>query len=151
MIILRDTREQKGWDFELFSSEAEVLDRKLKTGDYTSIGIEDTLVIERKSSVGEFARNIVSASFNRELERLAHFDHAFIIFEFSYRDIEIFPVNSGIPPKMWNKVKISSNFIFSCINRYRLDYGIHCIACNSHKFAERTAFVLMKKYYEDTV
>ena len=78
MIILRDTREKQGWDFE--EQEITIADCKLDTGDYTVKGIENELVIERKAGVAEFARNITSPAFKREIRRMAKFPYAFIIF-----------------------------------------------------------------------
>jgi len=147
MLILKDTREKNGWDFE--GQDITVANRKLDTGDYTVEGIEEEFVIERKATVAEIAQNITTKWFKEEVKRMAGFRHAFFIFEFSWRDIEIFPVNSTIPSHLWKKIRISNRFLISCINTYRLKYGIQCITADRPEYAESVAFDLMKRYYEN--
>ena len=146
MQIIRDTREKHGWVFA--NQHVPIVSRKLDTGDYTVEGIEDDFVIERKATVAELAQNITSKAFRDEIHRLAGFRHAFLIFEFSWQDLETFPVNSTIPSRLWKKIKISSKFLTSTVNTYRLKYGIQCITADNTKYAERIAFDLMRKYYE---
>ena len=52
-VILRDTREKTGWDFESFDRCLAGKDWGLATGDYTVRGLEKDLAIERKASTGE--------------------------------------------------------------------------------------------------
>lgn len=146
MLILRDTREKHGWDF--MQQEAAVADQKLDTGDYTVKGIENDLIIERKATSAELAQNITSPAFKAEIKRMAAFRHAFLILEFSWRDIECFPVNSGVPSKLWKKLRVSSKYLIACINGYRLQ-GIQCITADSSEYAQHIAYDIMKRYYEN--
>lgn len=145
MLILRDTREKQGWEF--VKQEATVADRKLDTGDYTVEGIEGDLVIERKATPAELAQSITSAAFKKELKRMEEFRHAFLIFEFSWKDLERFPFNSGIPTRLWKKLRVTSNYLIACVNGYRLN-GIQCITADNSEFAQHVAYDLMKRYYE---
>lgn len=146
MQIIRDTREKNGWAFA--NQNVSIVNRKLDTGDYTVEGIENDFIIERKATVAELAQNITSKAFQNEIHRLAGFSHAFLIFEFSWKDLETFPVNSTIPTHLWKKIKISSKFLTSSVNTYRLKYGIQCITADNEQYAERIAFDLMRRYYE---
>ena len=49
-IIIRDTREKNGWNFDFYESCEAIIDQGLKTGDYTAQGLEEHLVIERKAT-----------------------------------------------------------------------------------------------------
>ncbi len=147
MLILRDTREKNGWSFA--HKDVEVNDYKLDTGDYTVQGIEEDFIIERKATVGELANNITSNAFRAEIQRMANFRHAFLIFEFSWKDLETFPVNSGIPTYLWKKLREKSNFLIGCVNSYRIKYDIQCITADNAEYAEKLAFDLMRRYYEN--
>jgi hypothetical protein len=152
LIIIRDTREKEnhGWYFNETAFACEhTFTRTLKTGDYTVKGCEDEIVIERKATVAEFAKSVVKESFNKELKRMAEFPHAFLIFEFSWRQIEVFPMGSQIPKFKWKSVRVRGKYMLSCINTYRIKYGIHVIACGNAVFAQETAYKLLKEVYEN--
>jgi len=90
--VIRDTREQEGhgWMFG-----AHVPDRRpprcdgtvvdtLQTGDYSLVGYEDILAIERKADFSELWGNYSSKkrpAFEREMERMSEFKYAYIIVE----------------------------------------------------------------------
>lgn len=120
--VLRDTREQDGWHFTNSVSCAGTLDVKLPTGDYTIRGFEHVLAIERKGKSGEFARNIIEKRFDNEMKRLEVFTHPFIILEFSAEHILSFPVNSGIPPKEWPKLRVNPWFFLKRVIELQLQY-----------------------------
>ena len=84
-VILRDTREKNGWDFESHNKVLAVAKWGLKTGDYTARGLEKDLVIERKASTGEIAMNIDKKrkAFEAEIERMSSFRWKYILCEFS--------------------------------------------------------------------
>jgi ERCC4-type nuclease len=89
--VLKDTREQQGWTFEQGKFCNGTIPRALKTGDYTLLGYENVLCVERKKNVAEFAGNIVEKRFERELERMESFLYSFIICEFTLADIMAWP------------------------------------------------------------
>jgi DNA excision repair protein ERCC-4 len=77
-IIAVDTREQKPYRFR----HAQV--KTLATGDYSIVGLEDEVAIERKSApdlLGSLGKG--RARFRRELERLAQLDYGAIVVESS--------------------------------------------------------------------
>ena len=122
--VIRDTREKDGfgWEFgpnELFSP---TLIKKLDSGDYSLLGYEREISIERKKNTAELAKNIFEPRFEKELKRLEDYKFSYIVCEFTYDDLLTFPVNSGIPKKLWWKVKMSSKFLHSTITRYLIQY-----------------------------
>lgn len=109
--IIKDSREQRGWLFEPGDKCMGMEVGTLSTGDYSIKGLENILTIERKGSTGEFATNINEDRFFRELKRMDNFQFSFLILEFTMEDIFNFPINSGIPSKVWPKLKVSSSFL----------------------------------------
>ena len=96
MDIIIDTREKHPWHFE--KTSASTTFRKLDTGDYCIDGYEDTLCIERKMSVSEIANNITDPRFKRELERMAEFQHKFLILELVKHDFPQLRISLYSPP-----------------------------------------------------
>ena len=131
IIVIQDTREQYPWDFSFFGyTQAH---KCLKTGDYTLAGFEDKLSIERKKSTGELALNIGSKSkaFYAELERMRKFEYRYLILEFSEEALKEFPNNSGIPKKAQAKLRISANYLMSCVEKIRSQYDVEVIFAGS--------------------
>ena len=133
MIIIKDTREKKGWDFTFAKECAGQIVKKLDTGDYTIQGLESKLCIERKKSVSEIAINLGSkwSVFKEELERMRAYERRHIICEFSMDDVLLFPANSSMPEWKKKKIKISGKFILSRLTSISEDYGINVEYCNN--------------------
>lgn len=142
--IIVDTREQTPWTFGSHAKSC----HKLDTGDYSIEGLEHLLAIERKKSVSEFATNLSEKRFNDVLERLSKIKHSYIIFEFNLDDIYNFPIGSNIPKKLWDKLRISGNFILKRLLEIQLQYNIQIVFCGNASNAERFASSLMKRIYE---
>lgn len=110
-LVLRDTREQTGWDFPAKAPCLGTREATLKTGDYTLEGYEGVLAVERKRSTGEIAANLVEGRFWRELERLDAFAHPYLVCEFTLADVLAFPHESGIPRPRWRSLRVSAQFL----------------------------------------
>ena len=121
-IILKDTREKNGWNFESFDRCIAVADWGLKTGYYTARGLEKHLVIERKASTGELAMNLGKKrkAFDDEVHRMSNFRWKYIIFEFSIDDLMNFPQNSGIPKKQIPFKPLLHRIFVRTIHQYSL-------------------------------
>ncbi len=111
--VIRDTREkdEQGWSFAPSKNCAGTIDGALPTGDYTIVGFETQIIIERKGSIAEFAGNLYEARFVRELERLTAFPHAFIVLEFGMDDVLAWPDSSGITPSRRADLRLT-NYAF---------------------------------------
>ena len=81
--VIKDTREQDGYTFEKFNGRYAscngMIVRKLDTGDYSLLGLEDKVCIERKGRVSELAINLGKDKhrFMREIERMKEFPFRF--------------------------------------------------------------------------
>lgn len=148
--VLRDKKEKANyWDFPGSSICTGTKWVDLPTGDYTLVGYEDILSIERKWSTGEFATNINEARFFRELERLDKFAHPFLILEFDYADILSFPANSGIPKKVWPKLKVTPNYMVKKLTEIDLNFRTKIIFAGQGGGQERAEIIfkyMVQKY-----
>lgn len=114
--VLKDTREQEGWEFP----NMEVV--TLKTGDYTIEGYEKDFVIERKGSISEFCQNLTQKRFEKELQRLEDFAHPFIFLEFYFDKLILFPEGSGIPRYIWPKLRVTPGLLLKRLAELQMQY-----------------------------
>ena len=83
--ILCDSREKKPFTFasDRFSSHNNTIVTKLDQGDYSLVGYENIVCIERKASVEEIYSNLSSNEprerFYREMERLSSIKYPFLV------------------------------------------------------------------------
>lgn len=141
-VIAQDTREQLPWTFAGLRSKSgkliipRVQRTTLDTGDYSVVGLFDTLRIERKSLedlYGVCGRD--RARFVRELERLQEFRFAYLIIESDWGSIEFNPpMHSKLSPK---------SVIHSLIS-WSVAYGVHVLAMPSRNAAEAAAYNVMR-------
>jgi ERCC4-type nuclease len=142
--IIIDSREQQPWEF----SHQTTAVQKLDTGDYSIEGLEDILCIERKKSVSEIANNITEKRFKDVIDRMSKYKYPYMLLEFDLDSILTYPVGSEIPRRMWNKIKISPNFIIKNLLEFQLLHNISIMFCGSASNAERMSLSLMNRIYE---
>jgi ERCC4-type nuclease len=142
--IIIDTREQQPWIFEHQTKACE----KLDTGDYSVRGLEHQLCIERKKSVSEIANNITEKRFKDVVARMTQYKYSFLLLEFDFDNVLAYPVGSNVPKKMWDKLKITPNFLIKHLVELQVFFNIKVLFCGSASNAERMALSIMKKVYE---
>lgn len=142
--VIRDTREKAfgGWTFE------SMLIKKLDTADYSVEGLEDFVCIERKQTINEFAHNCVEKRWRTCMERMGQCKHAYLIFEFSWDDIENYPDSAKVPARVKRKLRIRPPLIKKMIQIAREQYGIHVLACGDILRAEKAAYRILKRAHE---
>ena len=141
--IIIDTREQQPWEFKNYGTTV----AKLDTGDYSIDGLQDVVTIERKKSVNEFASNITEKRFKDWVGRLSKLEYSFVLLEFNLEDVLKYPVGSNIPKRMWDKIKISPNYIIKNLLELHLNHNICVLFCDNHKNAEHIAEQIFKRIY----
>ncbi len=146
-VVVKDTREQKGYWFSNYDKCGGMVDRKLDTGDYSIEGFEDVLCIERKASVSEIANNMGKKkdSFHREIERMDKFRFPFLICEFSLDDVMNFPEGSDIPLQKRQFMKISPKYLLKCFMDYQVNYNVKVLFCGNKDNAFRVVNSLCKR------
>lgn len=131
--VCRDSREKNGngWFFPENSLCGGTIIKTMKTGDYSLIGLEDKFVIERKGKISEFVTNITEDRFWNEMDRLEEFEHAFLVLEFTLRDIYTFPQSSDIPKFKQKYIKIKPQFIMKKLSEIELNYKTKIVFVDS--------------------
>ena len=122
--IIRDSNEQKGhgWTFIKTDRCLGTTIEKLPTGDYTIKGLEKEFTIERKGRISEWATNLFEDRFHRELERLDKFEHPYLILEFPFEHMELYPKFSGIPSYLWSSLKVKGPQLIKAYHELRLSH-----------------------------
>jgi ERCC4-type nuclease len=93
-IIAVDTREQTPYAFP------GAVTKTLPTGDYSIVGLEDRVTVERKSKADAYGSlGHGRARFRREVERLAGFDYAAIVIEDTVPGFLQRPAHSKMNPR----------------------------------------------------
>lgn len=116
--IVADTREppETVWRF----GDLPVVRKKLDSGDYSVVGLEDQVAIERKTSADLVSTLTYGrARFEAELDRLAAFKRALIVVEGDLGDIIDWKYRSQVSPaalvgsfgSFWARWGISTAFV----------------------------------------
>jgi ERCC4-type nuclease len=145
--VIIDTREQLPYVFSDYI-QFHTISKKLDTGDYSIVGLEDKFCLERKKSITEFAGNITQTRFADELRRMSKIAHPFILLEFSFGQIDRYPEGCGLSQKVKDKIKIRAPYILKCMAQIQIQYGIHIIMCGCAAYGEVMGASLIKRINE---
>ena len=132
--IVIDTREKLPFAFAGYETRVVTL----QTGDYSLLGFEDRVAVERKSKsdaygcVGKGRKRFVKC-----LERLAALDRAAIVIE---RSIEDFDQNPPARTRIDSRMAVGSYISWAC------KYRIPVFWCESRAYAERVTVRFLAAY-----
>jgi DNA excision repair protein ERCC-4 len=141
LTIVIDTREQRPFTFESVSPRPETLISTLKTGDYSILGYEDRICIERKSLADLFGScGKGRARFENEIVRMAEFEYAAIVAECDWQSI------LRCPPR---RSQLLPKTILASVIAWEQRFGIHFWACPNRAFAEKLTYRILERYYRD--
>ena len=156
-VVIKDTREQKGWIFHKGDACGGMKHEGLKTGDYTLEGFEDVVCIERKKSVEEIANNCgkKKKQFDAEILRMQEYTFKYIICEFSMSDIIDYP-RSIFSEYMWHTQedfcakeianrKITGKYLLRTLMEYQAWYGVHVLFCDNATNAQKVTESIFKR------
>jgi DNA excision repair protein ERCC-4 len=149
--IVIDDREKRPYEFEDLVSDKKYgskpikvnkVIRRIETGDYTLVGHESKISIERKnlsdlySTIGHGRER-----FEAEFQRLNELDHAFLVVESDWSEVlnppESITRHTDLPPKTISRTAIS----------WQLRYPrVHWFPCGSREIAEATTFRILEMY-----
>jgi ERCC4-type nuclease len=148
--VIKDTREQDGYFFSEFNTCAGMIEQKLDTGDYSILGMEDKICIERKGCVEELAVNLGQKkhAFLAEVERMNSFPHKFIILEFSLEDLIKFPDETRIPVKNKATLKITGKYMLKCLFEFQLYNNVQILFCGNKYNAFLAVSSILKRVNE---
>ena len=141
-VVLVDTREQQPIDFAPFSNWIGGARRAtLPAGDYTVEGMEDLLMVERKSLADLIGTLTTQRNrFFRECEKLTEYKYRAILVEASYENIKS-PYSSE-----WTDAH--PNGISGSLDAVECKYGIQVIYTSQNRLlaAEKMASFLSKHF-----
>lgn len=142
--IVKDTREKKGhgWFFRATADCDGMEVRKLDTGDYSIEGLEDMIMIERKS-IPDLWNSLMQGRerFYREMDRALKIPARYLIIEGTLAD-----VIKGMP-KRYSKVR--GETIIANLISLEQKYGIHVIYTDKDRsVAQVHVRILLKKLYQ---
>lgn len=151
--IIRDTREQqgKGWEFRASANCYGMERKKLDVGDYAIEGLEDVIMVERKT-LGDLWGTLGNQKnyerFLREMERAKDHKLKYLVVEATLGDI-----NRGYG---WagRKSKIPSANIHAKLISLQVKHDLHVIFAGRKDQARawvRGLFVKLNKYHEDGI
>ncbi|MBT3985504.1 hypothetical protein HOD38_05105 [archaeon] len=127
MHLVVDSREQKPYSRDIFEPLGMVSTTKtLKTGDYSILGREDEVAIERKSLqdlIASITKN--RGRFERELQRAQNMKFFAVVIEANYQDIKYKKYESDIEPKC----------IFGTIFKWTVKYNVSFILAGNREGA----------------
>lgn len=152
MNIIVDTREQSPLLFDKqadtrFPGIASIQFGTLQTGDYSIQGMstpdkhQSTITIERKSLPDLFSSTGRGRDrLEREFIRMQAFTFAAIVIEADLRTI----FQNPPPTSQMDPSKILRTLIAFCQRHH-----VHCWPCPSRSFAEKTIYLLLKRFFDD--
>ena len=129
-----DNREQRPYSFP-----CETVTRFLATGDYSILGLEDVVTVERKSKRDAYG-TIGSGRnrFMRELDRMSRFSYAAIVVEASMS-------NFLIPPR---HSKLNPSSAINSLLAWSVRYDVQVFFADSRALGAACVFRLLEKFWK---
>jgi DNA excision repair protein ERCC-4 len=84
--VVTDSREQLPYIFD--PAKVATIRKALPAGDYSLVGLEDRVAVERKT-LADFVTTVIRGRkrFHRELQKLSFYDAACVVVECNFRDL----------------------------------------------------------------
>jgi ERCC4-type nuclease len=131
--IVIDSREQRGYQYEGAVTKA------LRSGDYSIIGLEDKIAIERKSKQDAFSSlGAGRKRFENEVKRLSEYDYSAIVIESSLTDFLQPPPFTRMSPKA------ALNSLVS----WSVKYKVFIFFASDRRLARALVYRILEKYYK---
>jgi len=131
-VVAVDTREQKPYRFPRAAVKT------LPTGDYSIVGLEEHIAIERKHKADAYASlGQGRARFERELARLATFDYAAIVVEATLPDFLTAPPFSQMHP----------NAAINSLIAWSVKYRVCVFFAGDRAHGNALTYRLLEKYW----
>ena len=141
--LLQDDREKDGWSEEYLGAGFKVENKRMKTGDYTIVGMEKILCIEKKSGWSEIACDIATKAnrqrFVKMLRRMKKYP------------IKIMVIHDKITTLLGRQFFSSSihpHVVLGWLLNFQLEYGITVLLVGKKSKAKATIRALIRKIVE---
>jgi ERCC4-type nuclease len=131
--IVVDTREQRPYKFK------DAVTKTLKTGDYSILGMENKIAVERKSKQDIYgSMGKARVRFKREIERLSKYDYSAIVIESDLKHLLIAPAFSHMNPRS----------VVNSLISWSIKYGIFVYFASDRKHARGLTYRILEKYWK---
>ena len=120
--VLMDDREKKAWDLPY-----KVERKRLKTGDYSLVGFENVIAIEKKSGLIELLNDLTADyrnTFEKFLKRLSKYPVKCIIVEDTLSELSISRALMHVRKKSGGRARLTSKSIYYWTAEIAAKYGI---------------------------
>ncbi len=144
---IADTREQQPLEFDSPYIE-NIVTKKLNTGDYSIVGLEEILCIERKNGIAEFYKNLTQKRFEDELERMKSFKYRFLVLQCSLSEAMDVPYSLGLTKKQTEMCKLTPKYVLMKISEIQVNYGVHVVFAETREGVTEIVTNIMKRVYE---
>jgi ERCC4-type nuclease len=135
--IIQDTREQLGWS-AYFQSPCVV--RTLSTGDYSAVGYENVVGVERKAMDDLVScLGVNRARFERELQRAQNFEYFAVVVEGTYAQLATGDYLS----------RLHTNSAIESVSAFEVRYRIPFLFAGSQRLAAAKCESLLKKFHRE--
>jgi len=139
--IIIDSREQTPYTFDIINPVPSTTIRGLKTGDYSILGFEDRVTVERKSLTDLYGSLGAGRDrFQREMLRMRDLEYAAVVIEAPWMTI----INK--PPSRSRLLPVS---VIATIVAWSQRYKVHWIPCPNRVFAEKITHRILDRWYRD--
>jgi ERCC4-type nuclease len=144
--IIVDTREQKPMDFSVYGYKT--ISKKLDQGDYSVVGYEDEIAIERKASASELAGNLGKGyeRFRREWERMDEYPAKIMVCEFPSFHIDEYPNFEKVSWRVKRKIKMTPKQIWARLETIEQEFEIATFFCEDRFEAEQKIIESLETY-----
>lgn len=147
-VVVVDSSEQAPFVFSGIEAEGKdkgrpmqvgTVVKSLDSGDYSIVGLESRVSVERKS-VSDWFGSIGSGRdrFEREMQRLSEFDFAAVVIEGGWNELLIDRPNT---------TQVSGKVASRTIASWSIRYGVHFYPCISRRHAELWTFTLLSMFW----
>jgi ERCC4-type nuclease len=151
--VVIDSREQQPYRFDSIRGDHRVnwqrlvvptVRQTLMTGDYSIVGLESAIAIERKSTPDFLACcGRERERFERELERLGKLQYGAVVVEDELGSIE-----SGLTDG-WYRSHIRPASIVASVIAWSQRYGVAFWFCHGRERAETFVFDILERFHRD--
>lgn len=138
-VLLIDSREQLPYSFSRFSDQfSEIRKHRLLCGDYSILGWETKIAMERKS-LSDLVSTIIHNRdrFKAELYKLAQYEHAAIVIEASLAQVS--------SPYSFSEANPKS--VVGSLQAFSLLYNVHVVFADNRVLAEAWIANALIKYH----
>jgi ERCC4-type nuclease len=134
MTIVVDTRETLAYRFKGIS----LMNKKLEVGDYSILGFEKSIAIERKGSAADFLASIGRRreEFLAMLERLSLYEARLLIIESNLSELFNYP-----------RSRISRETVLGFLAKICLDLGIPVMLVGNRQAGEELTWKFLSRFF----